>query len=44
MRDDLDNMNPAFTIRRQFQHAQEELEMLDELRRVRIYYLQSVTL
>ena len=36
MKDDLDNMNPAFTIRRQFAHAQEEMEMMDELRRVRI--------
>ena len=34
MKDDLDNMNPAFTIRRQYQHAQEEMEMMNELRRV----------
>ncbi len=34
MRDDLDNMNPAFTIRRQVAHAEEELEMMQQLRAV----------
>ena len=34
MSEDLNSMNPAFTIRRQLQQAQEEMELCDQLRRV----------
>ena len=31
---ELNSMNPAFTIRRTLQHAQEEIELIEKLRKV----------
>ena len=36
MSQELNSMNPAFTIRRQLQHAQEEMEQIEQLRHVSI--------
>jgi hypothetical protein len=34
MSQELGDLNPAFTIRRQLQHAQEEMEQIEQLRNV----------